>query len=96
MSAPFCRAMAMASMLAGLAATMTASQYQAMLPTLAPYRSRGKGKGTSLQRTSGMTRGMRQCNNAFESVGHQGAREMARRVRQREKRDAKNAQPYTD
>lgn len=56
-------------------------QLQARYPTIHPYFSRGKGH-PGMRPTSGIPADNK-CNNSFDPPGHNGAREMARRVRQR-------------
>lgn len=90
LATPFHRSLTMAEAIASFIANLSPTEARRAIMGLAPYRSRGKGGAKGFQPSSGMTRAARLCNNAYETVGHQGAREMARRVRQQEKRDAKN------
>lgn len=53
------------------------------LAAIPPYRSRGKGKGKGFIATSGVP-SSNKCNNAYDTPGYQGDRELARRVRQME------------
>lgn len=53
---------------------------QAKLPPIPTYFSRGKGR-PGMYPTSGVPCGNK-CNNSYDSPGHNGAREMSRRVRQ--------------
>lgn len=56
-------------------------QRNAALAAIPAYRSRGKGIKTPVMSTSGIPSGNK-CNNSFDPSGHNGEREMARRVRQ--------------
>lgn len=51
------------------------------LAAIPAYQSRGKGKGKGFTRTSGVPSGNK-CNQSYDEPGHNGEREMARRVRQ--------------
>lgn len=73
MSEPFARARAMMDAIAAIMAINNKVEQQTALGALGTYRSRGKGRG-SVNHVYG--------NQAGKYMPHQGAREMARRVRQ--------------
>lgn len=77
---PFRRAKATYAAIAD-ANGLPAHQRGLALAAIPAYQSRGKGKGKGFTRTSGVPSGNK-CNQSYDEPGHNGEREMARRVRQ--------------
>ena len=78
MGTAFARSLAIASAIAA-AMSLPAAMRSEALSGIDTYRSRGKGRGA--MSTSGR-KSDNKCNNAGRGRAHQGAGEMARRVRQ--------------
>jgi len=72
MARPFARSSAMLAAVAGALALASLGDRLDAIAGIGPYRSRGKGRGSPSRR----------YGNGSGHTPHQGAREMARRVRQ--------------
>lgn len=81
MGNPFARAAAiLQTLMAARTLTDPIQRIQA-LQSIGVYRSRGKGGRYGSRATSGIPLGNK-CNNSYDPPGHNGSKEMARRVRQ--------------